>query len=314
MGSSAPASWREAPPITVVIPTLNRPVLLARTLRAIIAQDYPGTIECIIVFDRPQLGQVPDLTLPLGRSVSAVTNSRTTGLAGARNTGLSAASTELVALCDDDDEWLPSKLSRQVSALAQSPAHCAATCGIVLVSEGRERVRILPQPEISHEMFLRSRLPEVHSSTLLIRRSAIRDHIGLFDENLPGSYAEDYEWLLRATRHAPVLVAPLPLVRIAIHARSHFNQDWPAMSSGCRYLLEHHPDLLSQKLGLSRIYGRVSIAEAAMGNRKAAMTYAAKTLKLHPRQHRAYVGLAIVIRLLTPEQAIRLAGVVGRGI
>ena len=62
----------------------------------------------------------PDLSLEVGRSaprVRVITNTRTPGLAGARNTGILDATGDLVAFCDDDDEWLPGKLAAQVEAL-----------------------------------------------------------------------------------------------------------------------------------------------------------------------------------------------------
>ncbi len=46
------------------------------------------------------------------RSVQVITNTRTPGLAGARNSGIMAPSGELVAFCDDDDEWLQGKVRR----------------------------------------------------------------------------------------------------------------------------------------------------------------------------------------------------------
>ena len=44
------------------------------------------------------------------------------GLAGARNTGIVSLDTDLVAFCDDDDQWAPGKLRQQVHALRQRPA------------------------------------------------------------------------------------------------------------------------------------------------------------------------------------------------
>ena len=93
------------PSIGVVVPTRNRPGLLRRTLAAIAAQDYPGPVSTVVVYDQ----STPEAGLPASR---VLTNSRTPGLAGARNTGILALDTdgldtELVAFCDDDDEWAP---------------------------------------------------------------------------------------------------------------------------------------------------------------------------------------------------------------
>ena len=79
-------------------------------------QDYPGELEVVVVFDHT----TPDLSLEQagpGRRVRVIANARQRGLAGNRNTGILATSSDLVAFLDDDDTWLPGKLTRQVSAL-----------------------------------------------------------------------------------------------------------------------------------------------------------------------------------------------------
>src|SRR5690242_16188801 len=106
--------------VTVVIPTHNRPALMRRALSSVLAQDYAGGIEVIVVFDRsePEYSLERDAT---SRRVRVLSNSRTPGLAGSRNTGILAATSDYVAFLDDDDVWLPSKLARQMSALTSEP-------------------------------------------------------------------------------------------------------------------------------------------------------------------------------------------------
>jgi len=303
------------PLVSVVVPTRDRPALLARALTAILGQDYPGEIECVVVFDQCEPDLPSDLVIPANRRVQAITNARTPGLAGGRNTGILASDGGLIAFCDDDDEWLPNKLAAQVAELIASPEHAVATTGIITVTAGQpDRERVLAHREITHQMFLRSRIMEVHSSTLLMRRDVLLEKIGLVDEEIPGSYAEDYEWLLRASGYAPLLVIRAPLVRVDLHPKSFFAEQWQTIAAASRYLLEHHPDLRSESRGAARIYGRLAIAEAALGNRREAWRYAFGSLKRQQLQHRAYVALAITLHLLTADRAVRLANRVGKGI
>jgi glycosyltransferase involved in cell wall biosynthesis len=295
------------PLVTVVVPTRDRPRLLARALAAILAQDYAGSIECVVVFDQSQPELPLDLAVPPRRTVRAIRNTRRPGLPGARNSGILEATGELVAFCDDDDEWLPAKLTEQVRHLMASTRHAVATTGIVTVMQGRSRERVLDLPEVPHEMFLASRVMEVHSSTLLIRRPALLDEIGLIDEDIPGGYAEDHEWLLRASRLAPILVTPAPLVRVLIHRNSYFSEQWQLIADASRYMLDRHPDLRTSRQGLARIYGRLALAEGALRHGRAARQYAVASLRLQWRQHRAYTAILMSLRLLTPEGAIRLA-------
>lgn len=309
-----PDSPASTPLVSAVVPTYDRVQLLHRAVEAILSQDYAGEIECIVVFDGPGEA-LPDVPIRKNRSLRGVRNQRTPGLAGARNSGIVAARGELVAFCDDDDEWLPTKLSQQVEDLMGSPGHLVVTSGIITVSDGgKERELSLAQREITHTMFLRSRVRSAHSSTLLVRRSALIGPVGLLNETLPGSYAEDHDWLLRASRHAPVLVTSSPQVRIRVRRTSHFKQQWETMSAAMLHLLDAHPDLRTEKQGLARIYGRLSIAEAALGHRRVACAYAVKSLRLHWRQHRAYTGLAIAAGLISADRAVWIFGLAGKGI
>jgi glycosyltransferase involved in cell wall biosynthesis len=300
------------PSVTVVVPTRNRPQLLARALTSILQQDYAGPIECIVVFDQSLPDLPPGLVVPPGRTLRSIRNTRKPGLPGARNSGILSSSGELIAFCDDDDEWLPTKLSEQVPDLVGSTDHFVATTGIVTVMEGISRERVLEMREVPHEMFLTSRVMEVHSSTLLIRRAALLDGIGLLDEDIPGGYAEDYDWLLRASRHAPVLVTRAPLVRVLIHRDSYFSEQWEMIADASRYMLERHPDLRTSRRGLARFYGRLALAEAAQGHRRRALRYAAGSLRLQRRQHRAYTAILLSLGVLTPDRAIRLANLLKR--
>lgn len=56
-----------------------------------------------------------------GPAVRVITNTRVEGLAGARNSGITAATGDLIAFCDDDDERTPDKLAVQVPALQAAP-------------------------------------------------------------------------------------------------------------------------------------------------------------------------------------------------
>jgi glycosyltransferase involved in cell wall biosynthesis len=252
--------------------------------------------------------------VPAGRTLIGIENTRTPGLAGTRNSGITSAKGELIAFCDDDDEWLPEKLSAQVELLQASPEHSVVTSGIIVVIDGKSHEKVLAERQITHQMLLRSRIREAHSSTLLIRRSALEGTVGMIDEELPGSYAEDYEFLLRASAEAPILVARSALVRVDVHAKSYFAEQWQTIAAATRYLLDRHPDLRTEKPGLARLYGRLAIAEAAMGNRRAALGLCGRSIRLQWRQHRAYTGAAIALHLLTANRAVRLAKLAGKGI
>ena len=303
----------ETPAVSVVVPTRDRPELLRRAVTAILEQTYQGPVECLVVFDQSD----PDLDwpqLPPGRTLIPRRNDRTPGLAGARNSGILAATGELVAFCDDDDEWLPEKLARQVARLLATPGVAVSTTGILVRYQDRTTTRLAPTILVSHRQLLRSRLTELHPSTVLARRDRLLSQIGLVDEEIPGSYAEDYEWLLRASRHGPVLAVPEPLAVIHWHQSSFFADRWRTIISALTYLVDKHRDLQLEPSGLARIYGQIAFAHAALGERKPARRWARRTLSLNRRERRAYLALAISLGLVSAKTVVRMAHVAGKGI
>ena len=95
-------------PVTVVIPAWNREALIARAVESALAQ-VPGRPAEIIVVDDCSSDATGAVAEALGARV--IRHEVNQGEAGARNTGVAAASHEWVAFLDSDDEWLPTHLA-----------------------------------------------------------------------------------------------------------------------------------------------------------------------------------------------------------
>jgi glycosyltransferase involved in cell wall biosynthesis len=298
--------------VSVVVPTRDRSALLARALSGIRSQRYEGEIECIVVFDQAD-ELVPAVDADRHIRIRALFNARTPGLAGARNTGILAARGDLVAFCDDDDEWLPDKLAAQADLMHRTGA-AVATCGIHVRYGEREHTRLPPDDGVTFRDLLRSRRMELHPSTIVVEREALLGRIGLVDEAIPGSYAEDYEWLLRAARFEPIAAVRAPLARIHWHDSSFFSARWETIVSALTYLLERYPEFESDRAGLARICGQLAFASAGCNRRSDARAWASRALRLSPLQPRAYLALAVSFGLVSPNQVLRLAHTFGRGI
>jgi glycosyltransferase involved in cell wall biosynthesis len=302
----------ESPAVSVVIATRDRPQLLAQAVEAVLAQDYPGPVQCVVVFDQAE----PEAALARadpGRSVVVVANDRTPGLAGARNAGAAASSGELLAFCDDDDEWLPAKLRLQEGRLRETGADVVVSG--IHVNHGGKTITRVPRPEdVTQAELLRRRVMEAHPSTVVVRREAFFDKIGLVDEEIPGSYGEDYDWMLRAAAAGPIAVVSEPLVTVLWGRTSHFNRRWRTISDALQYLLRKHPGFADDPRGLARVQGQIAFAHAALGERSQARVWAVRALRLSWRERRAYLALLVALRLLTADRVLRLAHTTGRGI
>ena len=312
-GTSRAASSGEWPPLSVVVPTHGRPELLRGTVRAILEQDYPGDIECLVVFDREDPHR-PDVTVPDRRELRLLVNDRTPGPAGAYNVGAINARGELFALCDDDDEWLPEKARLQVAALRRRPEAAFATCGVYLgdASATRNPTRVPEREILTLDYLLETPRNALHSSTFMVWRSRIFEDIGLVDEDIPYSYGEDYDWLLRAASVAPVVAVRRPLVWVRWRY-SYYTERWPAIIEGLAYQIEHRPEFHRNRKNLSRIYGRMAFAHAALGNSTDARALARRSIRLDPLQLRGYLSFLVSLRIVKPEAVMRALHATGRG-
>jgi glycosyltransferase involved in cell wall biosynthesis len=183
-------------PVAVVIATRDRPELVQRAVRSALAQTQ-APAEVVVVDDGsdPPLELAPALAVE--ERVRLVRLQPGGGAGAARNTGVAKSSAPLVAFLDDDDEWRPDKLARQVAALDGLPDDVAAVdCGYELREPGRPVWRSLPDPERQLRRTLLER-PALMPSSLLIRRQAFDDLGGFQTAGLPRT--EDWEFALRLT-------------------------------------------------------------------------------------------------------------------
>ncbi len=302
-----------APTVSVIVATRDRPALLRAAIDSIVNQNYDGEIEVLVVYDQT----TPEMSLDreLGaRRLRVLTNTRTPGLAGARNTGASASTGELLAFCDDDDTWLPDKLRLQHEAMVRDAADVSLT-GIYVHYGERVTVRIPEQHELTADGLVRDRVMAAHPSSYVVRRTAFFDRIGVVDEEIPGSFGEDWDWLLRAAQSATLTVVPRPLVHVMWHPQgSLFNRRWLTIVAALDYMVDKHPGFAKDPAALARINGQKAFAYAAAGQPTDAKHWARAALRLSRRERRAYLAWLVATGVLRAETVMRLANNAGRGI
>ena len=302
------------PSVSVVIATRGRPEMLRAAVRAVLAQDYAGPIDITVVYDRIEIDQLDDVVVPLHRRrLRTVANTRSPGLAGSRNTGMLSSDGELIAFCDDDDEWLPSKLDRQIALWREDPDAVLIATGIRIATSGR-LVDRLPPERTEFADLINSRLTELHPSSFLVRRSDVSGPLGLVDEELPSSYGEDYDFLLRAARVGHIRGVQDPLVVVNWNRTSFFGGKWQGIVDGLTYLLNKHPEFAENPKGAARIEGQIAFAWAALGRRFEARTWASRTISHDRSQLRAYAALIIAARLMPAGPLVRAVNRGGRGL
>ena len=185
------------PLVSVIVPCFNVEQTVKRALVSIAQQDHP-CLEVIAVDDGSTDGTASILASH-GRPVTRVIRLQSNrGVAVARNAGLAVARGEYVAFLDADDEWLPSKISRQVGFISQHPKMTFVSCNARVVDQ-ECRVGIPPfadlLPETPSDAW-KALLADtfVWTPTVLARRTSLEQARG-FDENL--TIAEDQDLWIR---------------------------------------------------------------------------------------------------------------------
>jgi glycosyltransferase involved in cell wall biosynthesis len=294
------------------MPTRGRPELVRESIAAVVAQTYPGEIECLVVHDQEAADPALDaLGTPQHQVRAMVNDAHSPGLAGARNTALDCARGEIIATCDDDDIWHPDKLARQVERLRAEPELLVVGSGIRLRLPGS---KTLDWPgragHITYDLLLRNRVKELHSSTLVMRRAAF-EKVGQYDEKLPRGYAEDYDWVLRAAKAAPIGVVIEPLADIRKDGKSWYQGGNAAPA--LEYMLAKHPDFAASARGHARLLGQIAFAKSALGERGPALRYAAKAFARWPLSPYPYIAFVHATTRIHPRHLLRAARLFRRG-
>lgn len=194
--------------VSVVIPTFERAHVVGRAVLSVFGQTSPPS-EVIVVDDGSSDG-TPSVLEAFGDRIRVLRHPRNLGVAAARNTGVAAALSPLVAFLDSDDWWLPQKLALQVPFLESRPGWVACQTDEIWVRRG---VRV--NPGLRHrkpleDVFVPSlRLCLVSPSAVIVRVSLLRELCG-FDERLP--VCEDYDLWLRIGASHPIPLYPVPLL------------------------------------------------------------------------------------------------------
>jgi glycosyltransferase involved in cell wall biosynthesis len=298
------------PLVSVVMATRDRPQLLRRAVASVFAQEYVRPIEVVLVYDGTPIDELAELDRG-PHALRAVNNTRTPGLAGARNTGILNASAPLIAFCDDDDEWKPGKLAAQLP-LFDDPDVVLAATGIEIHSGGGTHQRLSPAG-VRLEDLLRSRITELHPSSFVILAEALRGGLGLVDEDLPASYGEDYDLLLRAAKIGRIAAVPEAHTIIHWDRTSYFSEKWQGIVDGLSYVLAKHPEFERSAVGQARIEGQIAFAHGALGNLPNARTWARRAIRHDARQARAYLAMLVGMRLLSGERVVAALNKRGRG-
>jgi GT2 family glycosyltransferase len=190
--------------ITIVIPTLGRPILEACLYWILAGSAWPGGLIVVDQGRNPQVAQWIEAIQSLGIAAEYIPSSER-GRAAGVNCGLERAQTRFAAVTDDDcfveSEWLENltgHLRRHPDAIVTGRVEAGTEDVIVVVTSQVPAVQRRPYLSFDHL-----------SGGNMGTSSAVLKQVGLLDEDPRLRTAEDGEFAYRALRAGvPIFYAP----------------------------------------------------------------------------------------------------------
>jgi len=227
------------PLISVVIPTHNRPELLAEAIASVRAQTFTD-YEIIVVSN----GESADMRraswqVAVGHNAAYLELDRG-NVSSARNAGVEPAKGEWIAFLDDDDIWLPTKLERQLAEAKRTGADMIACDFVKFFQDGCEVIdRPRPPDGWSYVKGLSYQRWWMPPSATMVRKRLF-DEVGNFD---PGQrYGEDTDLWRRMSWHHTIHQMDEVLVRRRHGHPSLTQHEWIRSLYDLRHFLKMRRD------------------------------------------------------------------------
>lgn len=201
--------------VSVIVPVFNGERTLAATLKSALAQQFDG-FEVVVVNDG-STDATADILKSFGATIRTIYQTNR-GLAAARNAGAASSITNYLAFLDADDDWVPDKLAKTVSALDKNPASVLAYSDLIAIDDrGNEERLVAGDPRALKDM-LTTGQPIIPSAVVM--RRTVWQVCGGFNEGFRCSFEDAHMWLLARERGEFEYVAE-PLVRYRTTAFAH---------------------------------------------------------------------------------------------
>lgn len=205
---------KELPIITVIVGTKNRPKLILRAVDSILRQTY-SNLECIIV-DCSNNDETKDLVKGIDERVNYFRLSPDPGRIESLTFGINQSKGEFITFLDDDDEYMPTKLERQLNVLGQSKVDVGMVyCWTGYFDEENCKHLYYLTNNIEGYVFNQAleKMAFCSFPTMMFKRESLLE-IGLTDEV---GYPSDWLFVARFTQKYHVVYVPEVLVKVNIN-------------------------------------------------------------------------------------------------
>lgn len=276
--------------MSVVIPTHNRAETIERAIRSVLAQDVES-LEVIVVDDASTDDTEQVIKALDDQRIRYIRHATNRGAPAARNTGIAAASGDLIAFQDSDDEWMPDKLAKQMQLFEAD----GSNVDIVYTGFWRQSLQArtyIPEHWVARREgnILQQLLSGnfVSTQTMMLRRECF-EKSRLFDERMPRF--QDWELAIRLAKHYAFHLVDEPLV-IVHETAGNISSDDAAGWRALEMILEKHHDVFQEnpKILCNHLCS-LGHAKCLQGNMAAGRDDILTALKIWPWRVKAWMAL-----------------------
>lgn len=304
----------DTPPlVSCIIPTYGRESRLKNAIDSVLNQTY-RPLELIIVDDASSNDYASDTIQNISAehiTVQLIQHEKNKGASAARNSGIHSANGTYIAFLDDDDQWLASKIKKQVTMLEQSNSSFSY-CWVQRVgSDGIPRAEHTPDMEgnCTKELFTGN---FTGTTSGLIVTKKLCKKINGFDTSFPRW--NDWDFALRASKHTEFCLKREILVHQFNWEGEQLSDDLAKLKTARNRFITKHQDLAIEydmsSVFWSRMHFALGYSAGMSDNYQLARRSMVNAIKFQPLNIEFYLYLLAFIGgkfTLLPAQLIRRA-------
>ena len=147
----------ETDKVSIITPTFNSSEYISKTINSIISQSYKYW-ELLITddFSTDNTAEIIKKYTLKDKRIKLLRLKKNSGAGVARNNSIRHAKGNFIAFCDSDDQWIPSKLEKQIAFLKQNNLSFTYSAYDVINENGQYLRTIIPPKIINYETILRN--------------------------------------------------------------------------------------------------------------------------------------------------------------
>jgi glycosyltransferase involved in cell wall biosynthesis len=206
----------QQPLVSVIIPTYNRVAMLQEALQSVLAQDFKGAVEIIVIDDNSsdETCKVVSQKYP---EVKLICLNQNQGAGAARNQGLQIAQGQYLAFLDSDDLWEKGYLREQISALEGKSQFFSVSDIFTWETATNKKYIHQMKPNLRkytsplHHMMVGN---FIHIASSVVFPHQVLQDVGLFDKKI--RYGQDADFYVRCliADYKPIFInRPLAIQR-----------------------------------------------------------------------------------------------------